>query len=156
MSAPGFRLIGAAPDPGPRAGALALLSDTNGRFLMQLRDDRPGVIHPGLWSLFGGGVEPGETLSGALVRELHEELGLSVPTREPRPFAWFQSDSAQRTRLYVFTLSLAITPADLRLGEGAGFGFFTRDQLRGLAMPHALKPVFTAYFGEDDKILRQM
>ena len=53
-----------------------VLEDGNGRFLMQKRP--PGKHHGGLWEFPGGKVEPGETPRNALVRELNEELTISV------------------------------------------------------------------------------
>ena len=60
----------------PAEVALALL-ERNGRWLMQLRDDVPGIVGPGCWGLFGGHLDPGETAQQALERELLEEIGWS-------------------------------------------------------------------------------
>ena len=37
------------------AFAAALITDQHGRYLLQLRDDKPRILHPGAWGLFGGG-----------------------------------------------------------------------------------------------------
>lgn len=63
--------------PGDAAVALLVLED--GRYLMQQRDQKPGIFYPGHWGLFGGGMEPGESAETALRRELHEELRLEEP-----------------------------------------------------------------------------
>ena len=41
------------------------------RFLLARQRDS------GLWSLIGGGIEPGEELAAALIREVEEELGMT-------------------------------------------------------------------------------
>lgn len=48
-----------------------------GKILAFLRDDKPGISHPGQWDLPGGGVEPGENLLQCAYRELEEEFGLN-------------------------------------------------------------------------------
>lgn len=67
------------------AGALC---DSEGRFLMHRRP--PGKQHGGLWEFPGGKVEPGETPQNAVVRELHEELGVVVQHGEAFPAAFAQ------------------------------------------------------------------
>lgn len=54
----------------------ALLVDSAGRVLVQQRPE--GTAMAGLWEFPGGKLEPGETPEAALVRELHEELGIRV------------------------------------------------------------------------------
>lgn len=49
-----------------------------GRYVMQLRDDKPGIAAPGLWGLFGGEVERGEEPSAAVLREVEEELSIRL------------------------------------------------------------------------------
>ncbi|MEO0389646.1 MAG: (deoxy)nucleoside triphosphate pyrophosphohydrolase [Pseudomonadota bacterium] len=55
--------------------AVALI-DVDGRVLLAQRP--PGKPMAGLWEFPGGKVEPGETPEHALIRELHEELGIDT------------------------------------------------------------------------------
>ena len=54
----------------------AALIDEDGRILVQQRPD--GKAMAGLWEFPGGKVEEGELPEAALIRELHEELGIDV------------------------------------------------------------------------------
>ena len=57
----------------------AILIDTLGRFLFQLRDNVVGITNPGKIGLFGGHREGDETFLECIVREIHEEIGYFVP-----------------------------------------------------------------------------
>jgi 8-oxo-dGTP diphosphatase len=56
--------------------AVGVLIDAEGRFLLTSRP--PGKAYAGYWEFPGGKVEEGETIEAALVRELHEELGIEA------------------------------------------------------------------------------
>lgn len=55
--------------------AVALV-DRDGRVLIAQRPE--GKSMAGLWEFPGGKIEPGETPERALIRELHEELGIDT------------------------------------------------------------------------------
>lgn len=55
--------------------AVALI-DADGRVLLSRRPE--GKALAGLWEFPGGKVEPGETPESALIRELHEEIGIET------------------------------------------------------------------------------
>lgn len=63
----------------------AVIEDEHGRVLLCRRP--PGTHMAGLWEFPGGKREEGEDLGQALVRELHEELGISVEVGDPITFA---------------------------------------------------------------------
>ena len=56
--------------------AVGILVQADGRFLLTTRP--PGKSYEGHWEFPGGKLEAGETVEGALVRELNEELGIEI------------------------------------------------------------------------------
>ena len=62
--------------PKPADAAVGIIVQEDGHYLMQLRDEIPGIFFPGHWGLFGGAMDAGESPEAALARELHEELGV--------------------------------------------------------------------------------
>jgi hypothetical protein len=40
----------------------AIIIVGNGGYLLQLRDDIPGIFYPGHWSCFGGAIHPGKAV----------------------------------------------------------------------------------------------
>ena len=62
--------------------AAAVMLRTEGReFLLAQRPE--GKVYAGYWEFPGGKVEPGETVRQALIRELQEELGITVTACSP-------------------------------------------------------------------------
>ncbi|HQU79655.1 MAG TPA: Nudix family hydrolase [Azonexus sp.] len=62
------------------AAAVMLRADAS-EFLLAQRPE--GKVYAGYWEFPGGKVEPGETVREALVRELYEELGITVTACSP-------------------------------------------------------------------------
>ena len=67
--------------------ASAVLLDSLGRLLLQLRDDIPNIVQPGKIGLFGGHREGGESFLDCIVREVHEELSYYLPPERFKPIA---------------------------------------------------------------------
>src|SRR3546814_1356869 len=65
--------------------AVALV-DADGRVLLARRP--PGKAMAGLWEFPGGKVHAGETPEAALIRELHEELGIETDETCLAPFTF--------------------------------------------------------------------
>lgn len=92
--------------------ALAILY-RDGKFLFQLRDNKPDIIHPGIWGLFGGHLEPGETPEAALKREVLEEIG--YPVTDVIEFGCYADSQVCR---YIFYAPLTVDLSQLVLNEG--------------------------------------
>lgn len=61
--------------------AAVMLRGQGREFLLAQRPE--GKVYAGYWEFPGGKVEPGETVRQALIRELQEELGITVSECSP-------------------------------------------------------------------------
>ncbi len=68
--------------------AAAVVIGPDGRSLVVRKHGSTIFMQP------GGKIDPGETPLAALVRELHEELGLRIPAEECRPLGRFRAAAA--------------------------------------------------------------
>jgi ADP-ribose pyrophosphatase YjhB (NUDIX family) len=106
--------------PWIRVGAYAIVTDATRRIL--LCRISPAYPAAGLWTLPGGGVDHGEHPDDAVLRELHEETGLTgtrgpvaaiwsglveKPTSRPGPLHWI-----------AILYRVAAQPGELRLEVG--------------------------------------
>jgi 8-oxo-dGTP diphosphatase len=101
----------------PVAGAVLVARD--GRVLLQLRDDKPGIDAPGQWSLFGGGMDERELPEAGMLREVAEEVGYSV--RHYRPLLVFDG---WRGRYHIYLAAIDAPLERMTLTEGAGFDYW--------------------------------
>lgn len=104
--------------------ALAMLQSGD-RWLMQLRDDVPGIVAPGCWGLFGGHLDPGERPEQAILRELHEEIGWGAPALP----LWFEHHDDQLSAFY-FRGPLSVPLSALQLNEGQDMVLAGLEELR--------------------------
>ena len=105
----------------------ALLVDTNGKLIVQQRDDKPGITNPGMVSLFGGTSHDGESPIETLRRELQEELELEVNSNNLLlQTVKHENETNVACSIYIVT---GVDAEKLKLHEGAGFATGTPEEL---------------------------
>jgi len=117
--------------------AVALV-DVDGRVLVQQRP--PGKMMAGLWEFPGGKIEPGETPEAALVRELQEELGITVPIACLAPATFASERLGERHLLLLLYIARKWqgTPRPL---DATALKWLRPVELHGLDMPPADRPL---------------
>ena len=124
--------------------AVVLARDALGRVMLQLRDDFDTIAKPGHWGLFGGHVEPGESLDEAVAREMAEETGLQFAHADFVPFVRLVSGSGMHH--FAYKLTPVVDAAKVSLQEGAGFAFIHSGQLDQLRLLPDARRVLDHYF----------
>ncbi len=107
--------------------AIAIIPAPGDKFLMQLRDNIPGIYYPGYWGFFGGHLDPGETPEVTIQRELIEEIAFAAPE-----INFYRTYPHSEVIRHVFIAPLTVPVESLVLGEGWDLGLLSReDILRG-------------------------
>lgn len=138
------------PHPVPRRAypdapllAVAAILVRDGKVLLVQRGHPPAE---GLWTLPGGGVETGESVRAALIREVREETGLSVtPGPLVEIFEVIEPDPAGRVKYHFVILDflaqcpLAHQPCPA--SDAAALAWVEWDQLASYQTTAGLAPV---------------
>ena len=119
--------------------AVALV-DSEGRVLLARRPE--GKSMAGLWEFPGGKIEDGETPEAALIRELHEELGIDTWESCLAPLT-FASHSYDDFHLLMPVFVCRKWKGIVRPREGQQLKWVKARDLRDYPMPPADKPLIS-------------
>jgi 8-oxo-dGTP diphosphatase len=95
----------------------------------------------GLWEFPGGKVEPGEQPDAALVRELREELGITLAAFEALTFVEAPVDDRHLLMLLYLCRDWQGTPTPI---HASALQWVVPDELYGLPMPPADFPLISS------------
>ncbi|WP_305778332.1 (deoxy)nucleoside triphosphate pyrophosphohydrolase [Novosphingobium sp. TH158] len=115
--------------------ALAL-AGPDGRILMHRRSLKR--VHGGLWEFPGGKVEAGESPETALVREIAEEIGITIAAGELHKAGYADSSHVapgEGGGVAITLYTCAQWQGDPQCLEGEEIGWFGPEGLEKLAMP---------------------
>jgi 8-oxo-dGTP diphosphatase len=114
------------------------LIDADGRILLAERPE--GRPMAGLWEFPGGKVEAGETPEATLIRELHEELGITVKADCLAPLT-FASHTYETFHLLMPLYICRRWEGAVAPQEGQRLAWVRPQKLRDYAMPPADIPL---------------
>ena len=121
--------------------AAAALVDAEGRILIAQRPE--GKQLAGLWEFPGGKLEPGEGPEAALVRELEEELGITVALSDLVAHS-FASHAYENFHLLMPLFTCRIWQGTPVAIEHAALAWVTPAEMAAYAMPPADEPLVAA------------
>jgi ADP-ribose pyrophosphatase YjhB (NUDIX family) len=129
----------------PRANSIvpaasAVVVDPAGRILLHRRSDNQ------LWSIPGGGMEIGETITETVVREVEEETGLEVEPEQlvgiytnPRHVTAYDDGEVRQQFSICFACRIVGGQLLDHADESLEVGFFTRQQIEALQMHPSIR-----------------
>ena len=118
--------------------AACALIDADGRVLLAKRP--PGRPLAGLWEFPGGKIEAGETPEVALVRELDEELGITVLPKCLAPLT-FASHTYEAFHLLMPLFACRKWDGEVTARQGQELAWVRAKRLGDYAMPPADEPL---------------
>ena len=111
--------------------ASVVLINENKEILLLLRDNRPDIPHPNLWSFLGGHLEGNETYLEALKREIKEEINYEIKN----PIFIEGIDDGVGNIVYIYKDKIEVGIDSLELNEGQKLGFFKFEDIFQLRVP---------------------
>ncbi|MEZ0224277.1 MAG: (deoxy)nucleoside triphosphate pyrophosphohydrolase [Alphaproteobacteria bacterium] len=131
--------VAAKPAPAKIFYVVAVaLVDPDGRVLLAQRP--PGKKMAGLWEFPGGKIENGETPEHALVRELHEELGIDTTASCLAPLT-FASHAYDDFHLFMPVFVCRVWKGAVMSKEGQSFAWVYPKDFNKYPMPPADIPL---------------
>jgi 8-oxo-dGTP diphosphatase len=115
------------------------------KYLFCLRDDNPNIPNPNCWSLFGGGIEVGETPLEALKREINEETNIAIYDIKLIDSRDITLRIKDKPYTVIGNIFLAYTDAELEnieLYEGQKVGYFTINEIKNAKNISSTMPDF--------------
>ena len=103
-----------------------VIKNKKGQYLLQFRDNNPGICNPLKWNFWGGDGEGSEDELEASKRELEEETGIIA---EKSDFEVIGTINWEDKNVYLISYKKLIEWGEFTVLEGSGCGYFDQDDL---------------------------
>jgi len=98
----------------------------NKRILFQFRDNNKRTRNLGTWGIFGGGVKKNEDPKQAVIREIKEELGVTLHKKDVKLLV---ETNFRGELVFIFESDFSYILSNLKLREGSDSRFFSKREI---------------------------
>ncbi|RJO74190.1 NUDIX domain-containing protein [Nocardia panacis] len=126
-----------------REGTQIILVNPRRQVLMYLRDDKPEIPYPGMWSLLGGMLEDGETPAECVRREIEEEIGVIL---DPTEIQHVRTRDLHYGVEHTFFARIAFEIDDVVLTEGQRLGWFGESDAAATGLAYEDNAILAEFF----------
>jgi 8-oxo-dGTP diphosphatase len=124
-----------------RKGASIIFVNNKNEILLLLRDNIPNIPYPNMWDLPGGHVEDNESPEESIIREMGEELDISLGE-----FDLFSVNEISDRIEYTFWKKVNFDINQLTLHEGQKIKWFTEKETKNAELAYGFNKIVDCFF----------
>jgi 8-oxo-dGTP diphosphatase len=124
-----------------RKGTSIIFVNDKRQILLFLRDDKPGLPYRNMWDIPGGHVEDAETPEQCIVREMKEEMDLTL-----NQFELFSVKEFADRIEYTFWKKANLDIGKISLHEGQQLKWFTELDADNTKLAYGFNEIVDAFF----------
>ena len=124
-----------------RKGTSIIFLNDKRQILLFLRDDKPGLPYRNMWDIPGGHVEDGETPEQCIVREMKEEMDLTL-----KQFELFSVREFDDRIEYTFWEKANLDIEKINLHEGQKLKWFTESEAKNTKLAYGFNEIVDDFF----------
>ena len=124
-----------------RKGTSIIFVNDQHQVLLFLRDDKPTIPYPNMWDVPGGHVDDGETPEQCIVREMKEEMDLTLEEFERFSVMEF-TDRVE----YTFWKRAELEIKKIDLQEGQRLKWFTKLEAKKTKLAYGINEIIDDFF----------
>ena len=132
-----------------RKGTSIIFVNDQKQILLFLRDDKPGLPYRNMWDIPGGHVEDGETPEQCIVREMKEEMDLTLNSFEL--FSVMEFDDRIE---YTFWKKANFDIEKIKLHEGQQLKWFTESEAKNTELAYGFNEIVDDFFFKKPRLFR--
>ncbi len=124
-----------------RKGSSIIFINPKQQMLLFLRDDKPGLPYANLWDVPGGHVEINENPEECIVREMKEEMNLTLDR-----FDLFCEIEFEDRVEFTFWTRADFQADEIDLAEGQKLQWFSRDEARRTQLAYGFNEIVERFY----------
>jgi 8-oxo-dGTP diphosphatase len=126
-----------------RKGASIIFVNDKKQILLFLRDNIPDIAYPNMWDVPGGHIEKFESPEKCIVREMREEMNLTLDE-----FELFSKIEFEDRIEYTFWARADFDIEKIELTEGQKLKWFTKDEVKQTQLAYGFNEIVERFYDQ--------